>query len=383
MSQNRSDAAAPISLLLLEVGSMDARLIGLSLERHMRNKVCLTDNMAKAQVVLVDCDRQGAELALRRIPPQQRLGVVGYALNPRECGTKFPTIDILGKPLNLDGLPAALSRAMASPASIPLLPAQPAGAGPLVAEKTKSLGDSIDTDDGAELCGSLEDLPLAPNSQVPDKFFFDPEDYLIGQLFRAVVKSQASGRPLAVAGLHRLIRVSVAPVPLCLTAFRETRLRPISMTQLPLATTRLVLDPGPDDPSAEVAFASEDLLWNVAVWAARGRLPKDTDPYRVVRLKAWPNFTRVFVPPHALRIAALWVRAFASPVDIASRLAIPQRYVFSFYTAAQFAGLLEHDLGAAKKTSPTASAPPPPPPPQQGRRRSLLGRILRKLLNAV
>ncbi|MBL8398287.1 MAG: hypothetical protein JNL84_09125 [Candidatus Accumulibacter sp.] len=383
MMPERVETASPIHLFLIEVSGMDARLIGMSLERHMKGRVVLTNDLLHAHAVLIDCDRRGAEQAVLRLPPRKDLGIVGYALNPPEFSTRFPGMPVIAKPLNLESLWAALTQAIGNPIRPSPPPAPVAVTAPIAEEATKTLGDNIETDDGVELCGAFEDLPTTRPSRLPDKLFFDPDDYLVGQLFRAVVKSQASQRPLAVAGLYRLIRVVLKPVPLCLTAFRETRLRPISMTQLPLATTRIVHDPGTQDPpGTELAWATEDMLWNVAAWAARGRLPVGTDPYRPVRLKAWPNFTRVFVPPHALRIAALWVRGYASPIDIATRLGIPQRYVFSFYTAAQFAGLINFEPLSLAANRP---APPPATPvvAPSAKRPSLLARILKKLINAV
>jgi len=385
MTDKRSETSLPIHLFLIEVSGMDARLIGLSLERHMKGRVQLTNDLTHAQAALIDFDRRGAEQALQRLPPGMQLGVVGYALNPKEFTNKFAGIPIIGKPLNLENLWAALTRAINEPPT-PSSSAAPDTPPPSALETPKTLGDSIDTEEGIELCGVFDDLPVTRTENLPEKLFFDPDDYLVGQLFRAVVKSQASQRPLAVAGLYRLIRVVLKPVPQCVTAFRETRLRPISMTQLPPATTRIVYDPGSQDlTGTEIAFATEDILWNVAAWAARGRLPLGSDPYRQVCLKSWPNFTRTFVPPHALRIAALWVRGYASPIDIASKLAIPQRYVFSFYTAAHFAGLLLYEpLALAAKTSqPDLQTPPPPVHAPPVKRPSLLGPDFENTPNAV
>lgn len=89
MTLMRSETPSPIRLFLIEVSSMDARLISLSLERHMKGRVVLTDNIANAQTVLIDCDRRGAEQAMHRLPPQNNLGIVGYALNPQEFNSNF------------------------------------------------------------------------------------------------------------------------------------------------------------------------------------------------------------------------------------------------------------------------------------------------------
>ena len=166
------------------------------------------------------------------------------------------------------------------------------------------------------------------------------------------------------------------------------------MAQLPHSTARLI---GTSTlgyvNGSETVSAAEDFLWNVAAWAARGRLPEGTDPYKPVRLRAWPNFTQVFMSPHALRISALWVRTWASPVEIAFRLGIPQRYVFSVYSSARFAGLIDSAAPVTAETKPTtnpspdtsgtAADPAAEAAAQRQQRPSILSRILRKLLNAV
>ncbi len=384
------------ALFLLHVGSMDARLIGLSVERHWRQSVRLASNLESARVVLVDCDRPGVDSAFEQLLAHPRTGVVCYAFHPRDHATRFPNRVILGKPLNLEALPGILASAAAEGArtiAVPPLRRPPAPATPpavaaeAAAEPPPTLGHGVQTDDERDLCGIMEDLPPTPGQPLPDKLYFNPDDYLIGHLHRAVEQAASTGRSQLIAGLPRLIGVSSRPVPVCVTEFRANQLRPLSMTQLPQTAARIV---GASSLAHitihETTFATEDCLWNVAAWAARGRLPEGVDPYRPVRLRAWPNFTQVFMSPHALRIAALWVRTWASPVDIAARLGIPQRYVFSVYASARFAGLLERDAPAtvtppASRPAPPAATPPEPTAPPQ--RPSILSRILRKLLNAV
>ena len=81
-------------------------------------------------------------------------------------------------------------------------------------------------------------------------------------------------------------------------------------------------------------------------------------------------------------------------IEIAARLGIPQRYVFSVFSSARFAGLLDNTPpvrpGAIPQPPASTSASPPsgsaatePVTRQQAQRPSILSRILRKLLNAV
>jgi hypothetical protein len=374
------------ALFLLHAGSMDARLIGLSVERHWKHSVRLVTTLEEARVVLVDCDRPGVDAAFAQLEQYPRTGVVCYAFHPKDHAQRFPNRVILGKPLNLETLPAILARAASSvarqvaappPSRLQTQPeAQPVGSG-----KAATLGHGLQMDDERDLCGAMDDIPLAMGTVLPEKLFFDPDLYLIGYLSRAVEQAVVSGRPHVISGLPRLIGVQPRPLPICVTAFRDNQLRPFSMTQLPDSTARIISTMlFSESVGSDTIYAAEDLLWNIAAWAARGRLPLGADPYQRVRLKAWPNFTRAFVSPHALRIVALWTRTWASPVEVATRLAIPHRYVFSVFSSAQFAGLLDRDAPAVM---PLAAVPVTAAPEQPTQRPSILSRILRKLINAV
>jgi hypothetical protein len=392
-----SKAAPPMSgtcaLHLLHVGSMDARLIGLSIERHWTRAVHLVNTLEEAHVVLVDCDRPGIEAALERLAGSPRIGIVYYAFHPRDHASRFHPRPVLGKPLNLESLPVTLAQARADASRLIAAapPRAPTARQPPPHPHTAPhqqppmppapQGQGLMGEDERDFCGAMDDIPAAPGGTLPDKLFFNPDDYLVGRLHKALAQAGASGRPHVIAGLQRLIGIQSRPQPICVTAFRENQLRPLAMTQLPEATGRIVSTPIIDDAANTlVHFAAEDFLWNAAAWAARGRLPSGTNPYLPVRLRAWPNFTSACVSPHALRIVALWTRVPASPVDIATRLGIPHRYVFSVYSAAHFANLLDTSFQPEQTA---AASPPAPPMAERQARPSILSRILRKLRDAV
>lgn len=379
------------ALYLLHAGSMDVRLISLSVERHWKHAVRLVPTLDEARVVLVDCDRPGVEAAFEQLGPYPSAGIVCYAFHPKDHALRFPNRLILGKPLNLDALPGILAKAANDTAAIKAavtarrqVPA-PVPTPPTAAVETpSSLGHGLHMDEERDLCGAMDDIPLTPGTPLSEKLFFAPDQYLIGHLSRAVEQAVASGRPHVISGLPRLIGVQPQPLPMCVTAFRGNQLRPFSMAQLPHATARIVSALiFSESVGTETVYAAEDFLWNIAAWAARGRLPVGTDPYQRVRLKAWPNFTQAFVSPHALRIAALWTRTWASPVEIATQLAIPHRYVFSVFSSAHFSGLLDRNAPTVAPIAVIPVAAQPSPPPKQEQRPSILSRILRKLLNAV
>jgi hypothetical protein len=114
----------------------------------------------------------------------------------------------------------------------------------------------------------------------------------------------------------------------------------------------------------------EAFLWVSSLLTARGCLARGVDINRKVALKHWPNMTRLEQFPHIMRIAALWNQRPGTVFDIAKALNVPQRYVFSFYTAANALNLFELDqtkLKSREKEKPKES-------------RGLFSRLLKRLL---
>ena len=87
-------------------------------------------------------------------------------------------------------------------------------------------------------------------------------------------------------------------------------------------------------------FHSMDaFLWKLACWASKGRYPKTIDINQPVYLRSWPNFTRLLVTPHALRISALLIQGPRTLANVAEDLNIKPQYVFVFISAACALGL--------------------------------------------
>jgi hypothetical protein len=113
-------------------------------------------------------------------------------------------------------------------------------------------------------------------------------------------------------------------------------------------------------------------LWKLAVWTSKGRYPVALDIHKPVFLKHWPNFTRLVVTPHALRISALLIASPKTLPDIAETLKIKPQYVFAFISAA-------HALGLVKQAKRQADEIVQPPVIKNNERQGLLTRIISKL----
>lgn len=130
-------------------------------------------------------------------------------------------------------------------------------------------------------------------------------------------------------------------------------------------------------PRALEKFQTMDaFLWKVACWASKGRYPVSIDIDHPVYLKHWPNFTRLLITPHALRISALLVKGPRTLGNIAEVLNIKPQYVFVFISAAFALGL----TGQARRESDAIMAAHSPEI-KANKNQGLLSRIMSKLRN--
>ncbi|GAA0794386.1 hypothetical protein [Marinobacterium sediminicola] len=85
--------------------------------------------------------------------------------------------------------------------------------------------------------------------------------------------------------------------------------------------------------------AADELLWQLALFTSRGRVPDTLSAEQPKLLDEMPDFERLLETPHARSIAELWQSQRLSAQNIASMLGVPQRFVFSFFVAADAIGL--------------------------------------------
>lgn len=189
-----------------------------------------------------------------------------------------------------------------------------------------------------EYCGYLEDIDPKNHDQV-EKIYYEPSQYLQGFFERAYQMSQEQSQGgIWVEGLSDpMILLGESNLLQCVVGWNEQKLR--TMTLMPL-TKKLQLTAIDAKEikqlESKYAFAKlplDNVLWKMALWTARGRIPRGTHLHHRVILAEWPNFTRLIVTPHALQITALWAARPCSLLETAQQLQIQQRYVFSLFSA--------------------------------------------------
>lgn len=227
--------------------------------------------------------------------------------------------------------------------------------------------------------GSLPDADLDdPVSRAA--VYYAPEHFLQGLVARAITHAREIGRPVRIDDAGGAALVLDPRDGQAWTARSPNALR--ALAQLPTRGTLHMASQTPDAAVPEGASPRqlEGLEWDLALWASRGRLPRGTSLEHPIRLKNWPNLTRLAVPPEAMRIAGLWSRSSLSLRDTVRTLGIPQRYVFAFYSACAALGHVEQIAPPAVpgglRAAPAQPAAVPIPPPPRGRFKRLFGKLL-------
>jgi hypothetical protein len=257
--------------------------------------------------------------------------------------------------------PAPDAPAKPAPAPLPEPPAAPP-------PTTRKAAAAFDHDADERNCGRQPDVDLdAPRASA--KFVYDPPRYFQGVLEYAMRQAQERGVPLAIRGLPAPFVVVPGRAPVIVTPLRDSVLR--SLCTLAMKPDSLPIDAAADTAADLPRVPADVLLWQVALWTARGRLRRGVGLDAPQRLLHWPDFTRQVATPHAMRLAAILVAGARTPRDLCTTLRLPQRHVFSLLSAAASVGLLERRPAA----TPAAALPPPAPPV-----RSLFARILGRLV---
>lgn len=163
-------------------------------------------------------------------------------------------------------------------------------------------------------------------------YYFNPEDYVITTLKRAIANDQNIEVSL---GEEKIV---VVPATGEYLAFVNDEKKFYAAEAKAFKVTVLKQENIDNYFSNALGKNIDELMWKAGFYASNGRLIKGCEREDVVQLKYWPNLTRLPGPANAIRIAALLTR-YPTSVTLATRmLKVPMEEMFSFYTAAHCAG---------------------------------------------
>jgi hypothetical protein len=206
---------------------------------------------------------------------------------------------------------------------------------------------------------------------------YNPKDYFQGYVKSAFKVSQANGQIRQLnSGWHPVIifpynhEVWLDVDDKQLRAFAGLTLN--NTLDMKMSITPLDPDSSALVRALEKFHNMDAFLWKLACWASKGRYPATLDINHPVYLKSWPNFTRLLVTPHALRISALLIQGPRTLTNVAEVLNIKPQYVFVFISAA-------YSLDLVNQVKREADELLQPPEIKPNKEKGLLSRIISKL----
>lgn len=164
--------------------------------------------------------------------------------------------------------------------------------------------------------------------------YFDPQDYLINILRRATANEQ--DLLIELDGIGEVILLSSRGEYFGFSTDMEAFCTaPVDRYALTILTPNHLRLPSPEAIGRNI----DELMWQTAFYASKGRLMDGCFRDDVVELTYWPNLTRVPLTENTPRIAALLNRHPTSVTFAARLLKLEMAELYQFYSAARCAGL--------------------------------------------
>lgn len=234
--------------------------------------------------------------------------------------------------------------------------------------------------DGEKL--DVKSLPKKGRFGKNSSFFYNPKDYLQGEIHSAMEYAETRGLAVELwlmddeASWKKII---ILPgIKKVLTSMNNKQLHAFCCLPKSLMNSRTyrrneketrILQDRIEADGRGMGF--EYFLWKVALYTSQGRLPHGTELEDVACLKHWPNLTRLYPVADSMRITTLMVNQPRSLPLIAKVLKIPAGRVFAFYSAAYAIGIASGNRNTIEVDNHCM--------PQRHRDHGLFGGILKRL----
>lgn len=229
------------------------------------------------------------------------------------------------------------------------------------------------------LCGQATQRVTAANWQESTQLY-TPENYLLNSLIDALNLSRTSKQYVQVildSGNYMLlmpdVNLAYSSIDLYSELFTDVCGTPLQGGKVKLhlpSTTELSELEEVVVQDARQTYDMEGLIWTTSLLTSHGRLSRNADLSSPLRLKSWPNLTRLEQFPDAMQIAALWHQKAGNVFDLSEWLDVPQRHVIAFFNGAHTLGLFEVNQGEDEQEKQAAPK----------KNRGLFSRLLKRLL---
>ena len=181
-----------------------------------------------------------------------------------------------------------------------------------------------------------------------DEIYYRPEKFVQGKVFLAIRKANVEKRSIFIkCWSDRWIVISPG-IDYLFENIKECQLRQLSLVKLDdgvaiseetlsdVQITQMANTP----PNEIKSTPMYKFMWDISVRTARGRIPHGTSIDDLYVLQRWPNLTRLAKIPNAMRMSAFWIDQPQSIKNVAEKLGVDIKEVFTFFSAATAAGLM-------------------------------------------
>ncbi len=188
-----------------------------------------------------------------------------------------------------------------------------------------------------QCCGSLSDVNLDEATE-RRRVYFSLDGLMLPWILRAVKTGNETNNIQQIVGVPGALFYLPAEKAF-LVGMDSDLLLQLTRTRFGFDELSL-LDKEPEQelPKGK-RVAADELVWQLALFTARGRVSDSLSAEEPLLLAEIPDFERLLETPHARSIAELWQSQRLSARNVADMLSIPQRFVFSFLVAADAVGL--------------------------------------------
>ncbi|MES9851848.1 MAG: hypothetical protein ABW170_08460 [Candidatus Thiodiazotropha sp. L084R] len=372
----------PIRLAAIGMDQRQRNALRMLFSTNCRNRYVLMEEES-SEICILDLDVFGGERLwheFRQRHPERPLILV--SLKPRPTEDDFTlfvqkpipvkrligAIDQLSRTLNQETTPEASEP---TPDAVTVQPkATPQRTQHSPKSATRKVASLMTEAQEQAFIGTSPDIDPNNHEQLA-KIYYAPEHYLQGHIQQAHNQAKRYNKNVTIEGPWPAVDLMIEKQHILVDA-GERQLRPFCTIPDATREVDLIFHNLVKPTTGRQEYTLYAFIWQLALWASRGRLPAGTSLTQPIYLRRWPNFSRLVVTPYALAIAALWTKQPRSLIDTATSLDIPQRYVFAFYSAANAVQL----AGETRRAVDTFIAPTAI---EQSKNRGIFSRLLNRL----
>jgi hypothetical protein len=213
--------------------------------------------------------------------------------------------------------------------------------------------------------------------------FYNPNHYFQALMVQGIAKSLAEKTPVRIMCCDTIIIKLDAVHDELFTACTRKFLRSMAIIVVDGRNSETHAISADNYASSKERLATDSqlkklstVMWELAIWTARGRVPEGTQVLAPVGLKSWPNLTRLPLTPRMLEIIALWVTSPTNLLRTAERLRASYAEVFSVYSVCHGLGLVYDDVWVPAIDDHAVGLPAPT---SSAKKSGMLSRLLSKL----